>query len=392
MLAFLVWAFVVSSGEQVRKFPEALEVKTFNLSEGLSVANQAEWGEVNVYLSAQDDIFKGILKEELSAYLDLAGINAAGEYELPINITVKKANVRVVRVNPASLKVNLQATTSKELPVKTETIGKLTNNFRLGELQIDPLSVSVSGAESEVKKAVAAMAKLELTGEEEDNIERQVSLIAVDDLGEELPGIIINPDTVALTAPLTKVIDEKVVTIKADLGNTVPKAGYWLEKVEVTPATISLTGTPQALTQIENLKTTAIDIAGIDSNVERTAQLILPEGVTVATGESNQVLVKVSVTQQESSREVFANVETSNLVPNLEVEKISPASLQVEVKGSFETLKDLETSRVKFMLDLTGKKAGTYQFKIDQSMLKVPYPLQVGEFEEQEIEITIIEK
>ena len=391
LLAILVWTFVVSSGEQVRKFPEPIQVEAFNLSEGLAIATQDGWETVEVYLSAEDEAFKDLKAEEFSAYVDLKGLVQGEEYELPVNLTLKNPNVRVARVVPSNIKVQLEELVSKELEVKVEVSGDTSANFTLGKVSTEPSKVTVEGAEEQVKQAVSAIAILELTGQEERDIDRQVNLQAVNDLGETLVGLELLPESVNIEAPLTQISDEKVVSIKANVGTGVPKAGYWLEKVEVVPPTVTLVGDPEDLEEIENLSTELVDVEGISNDLERYVEIILPEGTEV-TGSKNNVLVKVSVTEQESSRELFTNMEVANLLPNLEVHKITPASLQVEVKGSFEALKNLEESNIKAILDLGAKEAGTYLIEINKSMIRVPYPLQLGEFEEEEIEIILAEK
>jgi len=387
--AILVWIFVISSGEHLRKFTDSIPVQAFNLTEGLAVDEQETWSPISVYLNAPDEVFKTLKIEDFSAYVDLKGLGTDQEYELPINLTAKNAEVRVVKIEPTTLRVKLQALATRELQVKTDVQGELSSQFKLGVITIAPQMVAVSGAENKVKQAVSAVAILNLTGNEEADIDRQVTLQAVNDSGEIVTGLSFTPAEVNLTAKLERLVDEKVVSIKADLGSGVAKAGYWLEKVEITPATITVIGNPDLISKTENIKTELINIEGLSSTLERSVKLILPTGLSVDEGESSTVLVKISVTQQESSREVFATLEPANLEPTLTVSKFSPASLQIKVKGSFEALKALDESKVKAVIDLSGKTAGVHKIEIPATQLNLPYPLQLDNYTPQTIEITL---
>lgn len=389
VFAILVWIFVVSSGEHLRKFSQDIPVQAFNLAEGLAVDGPENWPAISVYINAADEVVKTLGTDDFSAYVDLKGLNTEQEYELPVNLTSKNAEVRVVKIEPTTLRVRLQTLANKQLPVKADLQGSLPLQFKLGAITIDPQTVTVSGAESKVKQAVTAVGILSFTGNEESDINRQVELRAINDSGEIVPGLSFIPPEVNLSAKLERLLDEKTVSIKADLGSGVPKAGYWLEKVEITPATITVVGNPDLIAKTENIKTEPIEIDGLSNTLERNVKLILPTGLSVDEGEASNVQVKISVTQQESSREVFATLEPSNLDTALMVSKLSPASLQIKVKGSFEALKALDESKVKAVVDLSGKTAGTYKLDIQGTQLNLPYPLQLDNYSVQSVEITL---
>src|SRR4029078_12280615 len=112
---------------------------------------------VEVRLRASPGIIQRIGPGDVSAQIDLAGL-AEGVHI--IHLTDKSVRmpfgVKVVKITPSILTLNLERTLQKVVPVGPRLVGRPADGFAVGEGTTDPRDVRIAGPRSSVEAVDSA--------------------------------------------------------------------------------------------------------------------------------------------------------------------------------------------------------------------------------------------
>jgi hypothetical protein len=103
-------------------------------------------------------------------------------------------------------------------------------------------------------------------------------VVVVDDADKPLTGVTLSPESVKVSIDVkAKMGAKKVVILPQIRGYVAP--GYRLADVQVSPATISITGGSEVVEQIQSVTTELIDVSNLTESVTRTVQLVMPNNI-----------------------------------------------------------------------------------------------------------------
>jgi YbbR domain-containing protein len=135
----------ISAALELQNFPKDLEVT------GEPVDS------VEVRLRASPGIIQRIGPGDVSAQIDLAGL-AEGVHI--IHLTDKSVRmpfgVKVVKITPSILTLNLERTLQKVVPVRPRLIGQPASGFEVGEVKAEPSQVRIAGPRTRVQEMESA--------------------------------------------------------------------------------------------------------------------------------------------------------------------------------------------------------------------------------------------
>ena len=138
--------------------------------------------------------------------------------------------------------------------------------------------------------------------------------------------------------------------------------GYQVEKVEIFPESVEVTGSDDLLEGLTSLPSEVIDIAGKDEDVYTTIKLLAPEGVTLLTADTISLIIRITEIMEKASFEA-QNVELRNIPDGLSVEAFEEIR-NVEMLVPYNTISTLTESHVKLYIDLSDLSAGEHELKI----------------------------
>ncbi len=150
LLVFVSW-LILTAREGGLQTVNA-QVKFHNLPENLVLKAGAP-EEVEVQLKVLSNLFTSSKKLEVAADLDLSRIREGANnlhidskaFQLPLGVSV-------VRVNPATLRVEAEKKGSRELPLFLRKTGRLPRGVWLRSARLEPDRVTVEGPESELAR------------------------------------------------------------------------------------------------------------------------------------------------------------------------------------------------------------------------------------------------
>jgi YbbR domain-containing protein len=154
VLATVLW-FVIA-GEKTSEMGLSVPVELKNFPTDLELTGDAV-NAVEVRLRASPSIIQSLGPQEVSAHVDLSGV-VEGEHI--VNLTADSIRipfgVKVVRINPSTLTLNLERTVQKMVPVRARLLGRPAPGYEVAEVTAAPPEVRVTGPKSRVQEAEGA--------------------------------------------------------------------------------------------------------------------------------------------------------------------------------------------------------------------------------------------
>lgn len=368
-LAVAVWVSSVTSADpdQTRTLPASVPVEIIGQSTDL-VFSEAIVRGVEVTLRAPTSVWKLIEADPqiVRAILDVSGLSA-GEHTLDLQIQVNARPVQVVAVSPGTLTFNFEPLTRKVLGVDLRLSGEAAVGYQVGEVSLDPTTVTVSGAQSRVDEVKRARVSIDLNRIRE-NFDQFIKVEALDERGLPVGGVSVSPETIHVSLPISQQGGYRDVAIKVTTLGRVA-SGYRLTDISVSPPVVTIYSDDSDLINSLPgvLETQPLDLQNAQDDITTRLKLSLPAGVSII-GEQT-VLVQAGVSPIESSVTISGQrIEIVGLENDLNVQ-ISPSNVDIILSGPLPILDTLTRQSVRVIVDLTGLEAGTHQLSPSVELL-----------------------
>ncbi len=150
IIAIALWLFVNSRGVSEITISVPLEIK--NLAEGHEIVSQKA-NDVNVGLKGHERIIKSIKIQDIRVYLDMSKMKEGwGEYYINNDNIRVPSSIAVTKIDPSLIKIKVEQTISKEVPVKVRTAGRPARGFRVISVDVEPQVITIEGAKSVINR------------------------------------------------------------------------------------------------------------------------------------------------------------------------------------------------------------------------------------------------
>jgi hypothetical protein len=147
LLAFLL--FAVSRQPQREVLLVGVPIVYANLRAGLEISGDVP-ATASVRLRGPQDVVRSILPNQLEVVADLGG-KAPGERTVQLQPSeTDHQNVRVLRIEPASVELKLEPTVRKRVPVEAQFTGRVADGHERYGYRVEPPTVEIEGPESRV--------------------------------------------------------------------------------------------------------------------------------------------------------------------------------------------------------------------------------------------------
>lgn len=150
VIAILLWLYV-SSTTSPTVYP-SIDIELRNLGEGMTLVNQLPKVSVRVQDYSADS-------QQPVAFIDLTGV-AAGTSWIPVQVQGVK-NSQVIGVYPSQVKVVLQNSRNKKMPVLVEIVSNGENLLNRARLRSQPSEVTISGSSKSIRRVKQVVAILQ---------------------------------------------------------------------------------------------------------------------------------------------------------------------------------------------------------------------------------------
>lgn len=375
IFAIILWSFVTNSTNPERRKEienvtiavqgiEALEEKGFVIRDDLTKALPT----VNVKVNVKNSDYRLVNKNVVHATIDVSEISKDGTTNITVTPTFSNlVDVSLESIEPQSITLTVDRIIKKEVPLLIEKTGELKE----GLVSVAPEyteKVILTGSSYYLDRIENAVVDIDLsTLNDGAKISSICRYIDKDGNAINFDGKKIDVDMDIQTKKEVSINASDSVINKDKLAN-----GY--QFINISTGKIILCGHSDAINNLTEVKTAAIDLEGKDSSFTSTpVSLILPEGITLLAGQE-QPQAKIEIKQQNQTITVKRYITVSGLNSNLNasitsgdqtVQISSDGKAQIEatisLTGSKLVLDNLKETDVIVRLSLLDKGVGTYE-------------------------------
>jgi YbbR domain-containing protein len=278
LLALTLWIYVNSNQrtivQDVTRTITDIPLEYRNLDERLELMDVPS--RINIVLRGAEDRVYTILPNDLVVFVNLQGLGE-GEHRLT-PIAILPRGVRVESFNPQQVTVVLEEVILQQRQVSVAITGEAAEGWAVGEPEAEPDQVFLRGPRSVLDRVAEVRAEVEITGSK-SNIITEVPVRAIDLFGRAVDGVVVNPDLVQVVVNIF--LPQKDVPVNVPLEGE-PAAGYRVTDVKVEPAAVTVTGLENNVQAVNTLRTAAVDVTGVSSNLVLELELVPPEGVELS--------------------------------------------------------------------------------------------------------------
>jgi YbbR domain-containing protein len=355
-LAFLLYAGLVVSQSQF-DYTSPVPVKIVNQPQDAVVLGQLP-PVTRIRYVVNGDVGAGPTPETWLATVDLSGVDpAAGSTYQNVKVASNDPRFIVIDYEPRAVNVQLDPYTSYQVPVTVNT-GTPPEGLEVGTPVLSTQIATVSGPDSVVKYVVAAQAEVAIDPHGL-SIDREVPLIPVDNLGNELRPVNVDPKTVRVQITVLSNAQTKSLPVNANVTGT-PPAGYEVGAVSVDPPTVTVKGDPAALSALTKADTEPISVSTATGTISSNFALALPSNVVAVDLSSVHVTVQIQVVK--GSRTFEAGLVLSGRQPGLNY-ALSTGSVLVTLGGPKADLDRIDPASFTITVDVAGLETGTHQIQ-----------------------------
>lgn len=297
------------------------------------------------------------------ATVDLSTINPS-EVRVSVAVRVEAIDprIQILDYEPSRINIQLDEVIRREVPIEVEP-GEIPPGLDVREAQLSLASATVVGPSSIVKRAARAVARVRIDPSGID-IDRDVDLIVLDELGEPLSQVDVEPSSVRVTIAVFTDRQTRSLAVNPIYTGT-PAAGFEVAAVTVEPAIVGVEGDADQLAALTRLDTQPISISGISSDLDRTVALSLPAGILALGVDEVRVTVTlraVTATRTFSAGFVLAGANSALLYD------FSTDRVLVTIGGSVADLDRLTASTFSVRVDVSGLPPGIHEVAVTANL------------------------
>lgn len=299
---------------------------------------------------------------------------------VPVTATCDRVAAEDISVVPAAIGIEIEDMVSKDFTI-TVTAGDTTPSadYEVGTMEANPEKVTITGPESLIDKIDRVMAEVDTTPMNEDTTITS-RLIIYDKNQDALDETEMNYLKFDIGQPVVD-IHVDLWRVRGDIQLAVnysgsPAPGYQVGDVTITPSTISVAGTDEALAQLAvegntiEIPADAVVLEGQDSDVETRLTLseYMPDDLVVANNVETAI-VNVSIIPEGSQefRVATRDIAIENLDDKLRL-VFDTDSVTVRVRETGGQINDLTADEISLSADMKGRGAGDYEIQLEADL------------------------
>jgi YbbR domain-containing protein len=377
-LATLLYAGLVASQDS-SVFPGPVPVTATNKPPNTVVTNDLRDLDQIRYIAPLE---VGRLRaDDFEATIDLTNVNPDGQpVSVRVAVTPVDPRVTVLDFQPRSIQVVLDEVTTKLVPVDVEREAA-PEGVDVGEVTYSPKDVEVTGPSASVSRVVAA--RVVVTPDPEGiDIDREIEARPVDESGEVVTGVELDPRTVHVTIPLFTNRESRTLPVNPVVTGT-PAQGFRIASVAADPLVVSVEGDADQLAALVSADTAPMSVSGATSDVSTEVPLALPSGVVAI--DTDSVRVSVHIEALTETRTYSAGIRLDGREPGLDYE-LSETQALLTLFGPVADLDRLGSAPIVVGVNVAGLAPGAHDLPVVPSL---PSTLTLVEVSPETVTVTI---
>jgi YbbR domain-containing protein len=322
--------------------------------------------------------------EDFKATVDMTGLKADGNpVSLRVNVTAYNPQVTITDVRPRNVQVVLDQKISKQVQVVVVTSDP-PDGITIGEVKVEPAMVEITGPSGSVNRVVSARVAVTVDASQL-NIVRDVKPDLVDEAGEAITGVDLEPPLVHVEVPVYTNLSNRTVPVNPVVTG-VPAAGFRVASVVVDPLTVTVEGDQDQLQALVSADTAPVPVSGATRDVTSEVAFSLPTGVSVVGSQTAKVVVHIEAVTE--TRTFPAGIRLDGRKADLQYQA-SEDNVLLTLFGSTADLDRLGASSIVVSINVATLEPGTNEVAVVPSL---PSAITVAAISPESITITVTER
>jgi YbbR domain-containing protein len=286
-----------------------------------------------------------------------------GEHIVNLKPTLNLKPASLSSYSPVTATIKIEPLIQTKVPIILSVIGSTATGFQVGQKNIQPREVIITGTKQLTEKVASVVAEISVSGAR-TSVESSNVRISVRDInGEIVSGIKVMPETISAKVSIEQLGNYRDLPVVPRWRGQ-PADGYSIQDISVDPIVVTVFG-PENIVQATKgyVETQEVVINNAQNDIDERVGLNIPQGVSLVT-ESNLQTVRVRMRIQPvlSSKTLKRSPVLTGLRNGL-VGKISPATIDIVLSGPLSRLNNLTENDIKVTLDVNGLDVGTHQIE-----------------------------
>jgi len=358
ILAVLVWVIAIQEGDPVRAdiYPQAILINLVNQPPDTVVYDQST--EVaRVTLRAPESVWDRLTADQISVTLNLLD-QPYGTLNIPLDVLVSDDIVQVVKVEPAYVRLHVEPTLSRQVPISLTITGEPALGYTTRSWMTIPSEVSVYGPASLVEQVAEVRASLSVQ-DKRQTVEQTVKLSVRDAKGGLVEGVTLTPEVAQAKVAIEQLGGFRDLAVRVVITGQVA-SGYRISNIKVSPPIVAVFGSSQVIESLPGyLETVPVNVENGQGRLSERVPLNLPGGISLLGDPSVQVEVSIEAIQGGLTLQLSPIVQ--GLLPTLEA-RVSPERVDLVLTGPLPRLQTLEPDEdVRVVVDVANMGSGTHQ-------------------------------
>ncbi len=346
--------------QNARVWPGPIPIDAVKQPAGTYLLN--DLGDVtSIRYLAPVDVAASVSTRDFVATADLSNVpvQAGGApVRVPVTVTSVDPRIQVIGWTPTATFARLDPVISRDVPVVVQR-GPVPPGLSASQPTVDRTTVTIRGAASLVQQVASAVARVSIDASGV-NVDSEVELVAVDARGEPVGPVTITPARVRVQILVAEQLSSRTVPVAPNVTGQ-PASGYTVRRIEVTPLTVTVSGSASTLGDLSTVSTAPISVNNRTTSLQTNATLQPPKGVTPLG--STTVSVRVVIEPLSGSQSFSAGVVLAGASPDLGYTLAAPDVL-VTLSGTQAALGAVDASALVASVDVSGVGPGTYTLPV----------------------------
>jgi YbbR domain-containing protein len=326
--------------------------------------------------------FNNIKEGNFIATLDLSKVKSAYDKSLDVDISYtgsEKISINDMKIKPQAVGLDISQYKENQFHVQLEQTGTLKNNYEVISSSFSPETVTLNGLDTLINSVGLVKVTVDVNNLDKSlDVKKDIKVYSKS--GDEIPEL-----SKGLTTEVKLQVAKRVSVVAITKG--IPAKNYIKGQAIVKPDKVLITGTSDALNNIDVLETEPVNIENADKNLNVSSIINLPDGVKLANASKQ---VSVSVTIEQLAQKDFKISSDDITINNTEIDNsltymIQTNEIIVTLKGNKNQLDRLSIKTLAPCIDVGGLTEGVYNIPV-----KLVLPDTVKSFQDYSIDLNVI--
>ena len=384
--AIIIWLIIMNINDPVitriiYDVPVNVVNSSYIESMGLSYKISDGYDTIAVTVRGNRSLVESLTASRFNVVADLTQIISLETDPVMVPLTVDCPNISKenMTASPRNINIDIEEMVSRDFVINATAAGTTpANGFEVGEMTVDPETVTIRGPGTLMEKIERVNAVVDVSGVRGDK-DMQPSIQITDKNGEQITEtqmsyLSMNVSEEEMNVHVTVFAVRSGVSLRVETSGE-PAPGYTVGNIAVTPSTLSVVGSRAVLDSLEqngNVITIPAD-SGLVDVTDRSSDVsvkidireILPDGLSLASQISNTAVVSVQILPA-NSRSITVdtkNIDIDGLLDGYSC-VFESSSLVVKIQGSPEILDGLTASSLHARVELSGILTGRQKIPV----------------------------